>query len=101
MFKGSGINIKMFDYMSYGLPIVTTQCGARGIQTNGKIPMLISSPERFCQDIKILYENKPLQIEMSEAGRQLVREQYDWQRISANLQETLLQRIEERTGCVK
>lgn len=97
MFKGSGINIKMLDYMSYGLPIVTTQCGARGIQTNGKAPMLVSSLERFCQDIKMLFENRALQIEMSEAGRQLVREQYDWQRISANLQETILQRMKEKT----
>lgn len=96
MFKGSGINIKMFDYMSYGLPIVSTKCGARGIQTSGKAPILISPPERFCQDIKMLFENKALQTEMSEAGRQLVREQYDWQIISANLQEAILQRMQEK-----
>lgn len=101
IFKGSGVNIKMLDYMSYGLPIVTTQCGARGIQMNGKMPMFLSSPERFCQDISMLYENKVLRLQMSEAGRQLAAEQYDWQKISANLQGAILQRMEEKAGYVR
>ena len=32
MFSGSGTNIKMFDFMAAGLPIVTTAIGARGIR---------------------------------------------------------------------
>lgn len=100
MFKGSGVNIKMLDYLSYGLPIVTTKCGARGIETNGKMLMLVSSPERFCQDIRMLYENKGLQMAMSEAGRQLVAEQYDWQKIGTSLQKTILQRMKEKVAYV-
>lgn len=31
MFSGSGTNLKMFDYMSAGIPIITTEFGTRGI----------------------------------------------------------------------
>ena len=32
MISGSGTNIKMFDFMAAGLPIITTDIGARGIE---------------------------------------------------------------------
>ena len=38
MFSGSGTNIKMFDFMAMGLPVVSTATGARGIDTGGGRP---------------------------------------------------------------
>lgn len=32
MFSGSGTNLKMFDYMAAGIPVITTEFGTRGIE---------------------------------------------------------------------
>ncbi len=90
MFSGSGINIKMLDYMSYGLPIVTTECGARGIETDDKEPMIISSADNFAENLRILSNDSQLCERLSEAGRSLAAKHYDWKIISHKLQEIIL-----------
>jgi glycosyltransferase involved in cell wall biosynthesis len=93
MFNGSGINIKMLDYMSYGLPIVTTECGARGIEANGKLPMIVSSVDKFIDNIRMLNVNYALYKEISESGRTLIAERYDWRAISSKLQQIILEKV--------
>lgn len=93
MFDGSGINIKMLDYMSYGLPIVSTECGARGIETFGRQPMIISSADKFVDNIAMLANDRQLQEKMSCAGRSLIREHYEWKTISKGLEDTILERL--------
>lgn len=93
MFDGSGINIKMLDYMSYGLPIVTTQVGARGIETKGKQPMIIASVDEFADNIKTLTSDKALYKRISENCKSLVTEHYDWKMISKKLQDVIIEKI--------
>lgn len=49
MFSGSGTNIKMFDFMSAGLPVVTTKIGARGIATKSTPGLYLCDKEEFHQ----------------------------------------------------
>ena len=93
MFSGSGVNIKMLDYMSYGLPIVATECGARGIKTNGKRPMIVCSAAKFMDNITILSKDDILYRRMSEDAVALVAEQYDWKKISNTLQNIILKKF--------
>jgi glycosyltransferase involved in cell wall biosynthesis len=93
MFDGSGINIKMLDYMSYGLPIVTTQVGARGIEIRGKKPMIVSTVDNFAENIKILNNDSQLYKRISEDGQSLVIQHYDWKIISSKLQDEIIQRL--------
>jgi glycosyltransferase involved in cell wall biosynthesis len=93
MSDGSGINIKMLDYMSHGLPVVTTECGARGIDTNGKQPMIISGLDKFIDNIKMLDSDSLLCERLSKDGRSLVTERYDWQMISNKLQHIIMERV--------
>lgn len=96
MHEGSGINIKMLDYMSYGLPIVTTECGARGIETLGSSPMIVSSDDDFVSEIKKLISNKAMQKKLSEEGQRLIVTQYEWKRISEDLQNSILGRLKKK-----
>lgn len=93
MLDGSGINIKMLDYMSYGLPIVTTECGARGIETDGKQPMMVSTIDDFAENIKVLNSDTQLYKRMSEDGKSLITQRYDWKMISDKLQEVIMERF--------
>jgi glycosyltransferase involved in cell wall biosynthesis len=98
MFNGSGVNIKMLDYMSYGLPIVTTQVGARGIEASGKAPFIVSTIDKFIDNIDMLSCDSVLHKQMSEAGLGLSSGQYDWKKISSRLQDIISERLNQG-GC--
>lgn len=86
MFNGAGVNIKMLDYMSYGLPVVTTECGARGIEVLGSCPFIVSGPDEFAFNIKKLSLDEQLCQRLSRDGRALIAQRYDWQAISSRLE---------------
>ena len=85
MFGGSGTNIKMFDYMAAGLPVVTTAVGARGIMDLGSPAFLSVPPEDFVPSINLLLRQRFIWQQMSYAARRLAVELYSWERISTNL----------------
>ena len=86
MVSGSGTNIKMFDFMAMGLPVVTTTIGARGIETGGLRAMLVVEPmaEAFAAAIERL-RDADLRSQMGLDARQCVEDGYAWERISEQL----------------
>lgn len=83
MMAGSGTNIKMFDFMAAGLPIITTEIGARGIEMGGDFMRVVpAQAEAFAEAIADL-RNKPEHcVAMGRAARACVEEGYSWERIS-------------------
>ena len=63
---GSGLKIKMLDYMRHGLPCVTTSVGASGFQRPSKWPFLVADEPtafaeqavRLCTDTAFLAERR-------------------------------------------
>jgi glycosyltransferase involved in cell wall biosynthesis/GT2 family glycosyltransferase len=86
MMSGSGTNIKMFDFMAMGLPVVSTAVGARGIETAGREVMLIAEPnvESFAAAIEQLMDLSVRQ-KLAEEARACVEDSYSWERISEQL----------------
>jgi len=84
MFSGSGTNIKMFEFMAAGLPVVTTLVGARGC--DGLNPaMAIAAADTFASTIRDVLADRLRASSMGAAGRRLVCERYSWERISPSL----------------
>jgi len=76
---GSGLNIKMLEYFSYGLPVITTEFGARGIDIiNGtncvltSIDNLKASVAGFCALDIAIKDNIAIN------ANNLLREKYSW-----------------------
>lgn len=86
MMSGSGTNIKMFDFMAAGLPIITTDTGARGIETFGAGFMIRAdaSPEALQQAVERL-RHHPDRDSLARAARLHVEEGFAWERISHSL----------------
>lgn len=82
MFTGSGINMKVLDYFSYGLPVVTTWVGARGIEGVDSRDFIACDKDDFVNKVKLLLENKELCVKMGENARRLAENIYDWKNIS-------------------
>lgn len=83
MMAGSGTNIKMFDFMAMALPVVTTEVGARGIETGGAEMMLVVRPTAaaFADAIADLADVER-RTTLGQRGRTSVEEGYSWERIS-------------------
>jgi glycosyltransferase involved in cell wall biosynthesis len=85
MFSGSGTNIKMFDFMAAGLPIVTTRVGARGLRRVFPRPFLEIAPTDMASAIAKLQGDGAACQALAKAGRQEALDFYSWRRISADL----------------
>lgn len=86
MFSGSGTNIKMFDFMASSLPVITTEVGARGIESSYAKALHIAAPnaEAFVQAIEFL-SNPQQRVEYGQHARACIEEGYAWERISSQL----------------
>ncbi len=98
IFKGSGVRIKMIDYLSALLPIITTKQGAMGLNIKDGIHGYIVSNknpiESLIKKIYVLKNNKKKLIEFKNNILNLIRQDYEWKEI--------LKRLEKRyRGLIK
>ena len=87
MFSGSGTNIKMFDFMAAGLPVVATAGGARGIVAQQDNGFLVAgeSADAFAGAIGRLKKETDFHRRLSLLGRKCVEQHYSWEKISPAL----------------
>lgn len=79
MKSGSGTNLKMFDYMSAGLPIITTTFGTRGIEDKSAF-ILADSVDEMVSSVKRFQFDQHTARMIVEA-REYVEKHFDWCRI--------------------
>lgn len=85
MTEGSGINMKMMDYMAAGLPVVTTEFGARGITGEARDALIIVDLPSFPKAIEDL-ANDPVRWQtLSRRARESAMRQFDWNTIAQRL----------------
>ena len=94
MMSGSGTNLKMLDYMAAGLPVVSTEVGARGIDLENGIHAIICDIDMFHEKISEIINDNNLSESLSSNGRDLVRARYGWKEIAGSMAEA----IHEVTG---
>jgi glycosyltransferase involved in cell wall biosynthesis len=74
---GSGVNGKIGEALSYGLPVVTTTIGAEGWDfTNGKQALLADTADDFAAAVVRLYGNAELWQTLSDNGYRHIAEHY-------------------------
>jgi len=83
MMNGSGTNIKMFEYLAAGIPTISSPVGARGIKDEGAF--LIKELNDFDSAIIEILSNKEIYQRLSNNGRALAENHYDWKKISNRL----------------
>jgi glycosyltransferase involved in cell wall biosynthesis len=84
MTSGSGSNLKMFDYMAAGVPVLTTRFGARGISANSSIHYVEADVDDFVNTIVSCFVEKTPEemLELAIRASDLVRSSYSWESIS-------------------
>lgn len=95
--RGAGTKLKVLDYLSVGLPIVTTKKGIEGINAkNGEQAIIVDDVnDEFIDAIKYLIDNEQERKRIGANARRLAEEEYDWDKIGEKqirIYEKLLER---------
>ncbi len=77
---GSGMRVRLLEAFARSMPTVTTTIGLEGITATHDNEILIAdSPQAFAAETIRLLQDKDLQARLSENGRFLAENKYDWQ----------------------
>ncbi len=77
--KGGGTRLKILEALALGTPVVSTAKGAEGLEVqNGEHLIIADTPTDFSRAVLLLLENEGERRRLSENGKQLVQEKYDW-----------------------
>ncbi len=100
MSAGSGTNIKMFDYMAAGLPVLSTSIGARGIGSEESAPAGVAVVDlgAFARKLPDLVERVSAEPELRAMVARAVRERFSWERISRQLGLLVTNEVRHRAG---
>lgn len=82
MKAGSGSNVKVLDYFSYALPVLSTLFGMRGIEAESDRHYLEAPLEYFVTTLHELLNQRDRLIEIGLAARDLGVERYTWDAIA-------------------
>ncbi len=63
---GSGMNFKMNDYINHGIPILTTEIGARGFDSDLASQFILTGPEELIEKIKWVDKEREMLINRSK-----------------------------------
>jgi glycosyltransferase involved in cell wall biosynthesis len=86
---GSGTNLKMLEYMAWGLPVVATPTGIRGLALAHDLHAVISDREGFAEAVRSLASSPQRCKSIGMEGRALAESRFDWNWIAASTLTTL------------
>jgi glycosyltransferase involved in cell wall biosynthesis len=96
MRSGSGTNLKMYEYMAAGIPVITTRFGARGIDVEGDLMTVVAGIDEMEAAIRDASISRTDDAGRPEAARKLVESKYDWGVLSRALLCTLNDKFIDR-----
>jgi glycosyltransferase involved in cell wall biosynthesis len=77
--SGSGMRMKILEYMALGRPVVSTTKGCEGLTvTNGKNIIIADRSDEFIKALSMLLKDDSQAKALGREGRKWVEEEYDW-----------------------
>ncbi len=87
---GGGTRLKIYEFMAAGVPVVSTEVGAEGLDvTHGSDILLAGTPAAFADACVRLLEDEALHGRLAAAGRDLVGSRFAWERVAERFEEIL------------
>jgi glycosyltransferase involved in cell wall biosynthesis len=90
LLNGAGTRLKILEYFSCGLPVVSTTVGAEGLEVKNYTHVMIEDDMAvFASKLAQLLNDTKLSKQLGQSARQLVIEKYDWTKIASHLNEVI------------
>lgn len=80
--SGSGINIKLLDYLATGTPVVSTPFGARGLPDDIQRSVTQCAPDTFAREVDRLMADETLWTTRSQQLLNEFTQHFDWHTVS-------------------
>ena len=91
---GGGTRLKILEAMAVGRPVVSTTIGCEGLNvTDGENILIADTPVQFAEKVIQLLKDNKLYQKIAVNGRQLVEDQYSWDRIADKLLATYVEMV--------
>jgi glycosyltransferase involved in cell wall biosynthesis len=91
LLRGSGSRLKVLEYLSCGLPVVSTSVGAEGLKVENAVNVFIEDDlDKFHTKVIELLRNENLRTSLGRSGRELVIREYNWYAITKKLSATYI-----------
>jgi glycosyltransferase involved in cell wall biosynthesis len=82
MSDGSGSNVKVLDYFSHSLPVLSTPFGMRGIDAEPDRDFIETTLDEFSLVLKSIWSDRERLRSIGKAGQRLAAEHYTWDAIA-------------------
>ncbi|HYI61619.1 MAG TPA: glycosyltransferase family 4 protein [Acidimicrobiales bacterium] len=82
---GSGTNLKIIEYLAAGVPVVSTDVGARGLEVVAGQHLLVVGADDVAAGVRAVVDDPGAAARRAAAGRALVEERYDWAQVGDRL----------------
>ncbi|MGZ9586210.1 glycosyltransferase family 4 protein [Paenibacillus marinisediminis] len=85
MFSGAGTNLKTLEYLAFGLPLISTDVGARGLNLKNGVHYLLADSLNFSDILDQLADSSELISSLSRQGKEFIVNNYTWESIAHNV----------------
>jgi glycosyltransferase involved in cell wall biosynthesis len=85
MFSGAGTNLKTLEYLSMGIPMISTDVGARGIDLQENEHFILANKDNFAEKLNSLVNNIDLKEKISQESKRYINKNFNWGNIAANV----------------
>ncbi len=94
---GAGTKLKVFEAMAIGIPVVSTDIGAQGIEvTNDKDIIIANNENDFYNSVVELLSNRQKAEQIAVAGQNLIKQKYTWNKIVSCLEQEILKLLNNK-----
>jgi glycosyltransferase involved in cell wall biosynthesis len=84
--EGSGTRLKLLEAFSCGIPVISTNKGAEGIDAaNGREIVIADDPDRFALEIAAVFDQPARYRDQTRFALDLVRKRYSWSALAEQL----------------
>lgn len=87
--QGSGINMKLFEYLQCGLPTLSTPFGARGFESLGQSGLVVAEREAFAETLATLVADPLRYSALAAEGPACVRQHFIWDAVAGRIHHRL------------
>ena len=94
---GAGIQNKILQSLSMGIPVVATRFAARPFGEPANSPLLAAeSPQEFADQVLRILEDSQYRMQLAHAGRRLIEARFQWDQVLAPLDRILEGLVKKR-----
>lgn len=88
---GTGLQNKLIEAMAMKLPCITSSLAGKPLEgvKNGKDVIICETASGYVDAVKMLLENKDLYDQIAENGHQFVKQNYNWENTTAQLEQLI------------